>query len=285
MNAPREPWLQIAHDPWLDDDTADRMLLGLLEPGDAPPGYAPVVLLVRALRAPADARELAAEHDAVAVASAILRSRTAEIAPPRRVTAIARRRLARSARSKAVALVLAAALLATGGLATAGSLPDPAQAVVEKLLSTVGIDVPGPSDEAPGTGDREEGAAEVGDASGKGRRISEIATSTDAEGRDKGAEISGEASGGKSRAGEDREPEGKGRAEETGRPGGTGRPGERDASHDASPSDEHGRSEGKGHSGEQGKPERKGSSGGPGRSQHGAGSSAGTVRGRPGDGA
>lgn len=280
MNAPREPWVRTAHDPWLDDDTAGRMLVGLLAPEDAPPGYAPVVLLVRALRAPADARELAAAHDAVAVASAILRSRTVEIAP-RRGSPVAARRPRARVRSKAAALVLAAALLATGGLATAGALPDAAQAVVERILSSVGIDVPGPSDGAPGTGNREDGAAEVGDVSGKGRRISGIATSTDAKGRDKGAEISGEASGGKSRAGEKGKPEGKGRPEGRGNPG--DRPGERDASHDAGRSDEHGRSEGKDRSGGWGRPEGKGHSGGPGGSQHGPGSWA--VRGRPGDGA
>ncbi|HEU4398813.1 MAG TPA: hypothetical protein VFU54_13395, partial [Actinomycetota bacterium] len=52
--------------PTVDDETADRLLAGRLDPADAPPGYAAVPKLVAAATAPATTDELAGEPEAVA---------------------------------------------------------------------------------------------------------------------------------------------------------------------------------------------------------------------------
>jgi hypothetical protein len=91
-------------------------------------------------------------------------------------------------------LVGAAAVAVTvlsGGLALAGSLPAPAQDAVSKTLDRVGITVPSASHSI----DREHPAS-------TGQEISTIATTTEATGVAKGAEISAAASGGVSHAGE-----------------------------------------------------------------------------------
>jgi hypothetical protein len=53
--------------PPLDDDTAERLLAGRLDPDDAPPYYADVARLVRAASAPADPDELGWEEAALAL--------------------------------------------------------------------------------------------------------------------------------------------------------------------------------------------------------------------------
>jgi len=80
-------------------------------------------------------------------------------------------------------------MIGTSGLAMAGVLPDPVQSAASRVLDVVGIHAPDPS--------------EVEHPASTGEEISHIATTTDAEGVDKGAEISDAASGGVSRAGDD----------------------------------------------------------------------------------
>lgn len=169
---------------WLDDGTADRLLAGLVEPDDAPPGYAEVARVVRAAGAPAAAGELAREREAVfAAAAAAVRAR-----PSGSVLRTPRRSKVRPKlyRAKVAGLVVAGTLAGTTGLAAAGALPDPAQDVASDVLARVGITVPAGDDHPAGTGSD----------------VSETATTTDATGVDKGAEISTAASGGMSQAGE-----------------------------------------------------------------------------------
>jgi hypothetical protein len=104
--------------------------------------------------------------------------------------------------------------LVGGGYAVAatGSLPGTAQQTARDALATVGVTVPGPADAAAEetstresgaetAGDATEGTSEAADASAKGDAVSELATSTDLEGVDKGAAIAALASEGRSQAG------------------------------------------------------------------------------------
>jgi hypothetical protein len=168
--------------PWLDDDTEDRLLAGLIRPDDAPPGYAAVAWIVRAATVSASEGELAREIEHVA--AAVRSFDSMRLAPVPAAT----RATARSgfARAKIVATMVAATFAGTTGLAMASALPAPAQDVVSSMFARVGISVPSSHDDPAGTGEE----------------ISGIATTTDSEGVDKGAEISGVASGGKSQAGQ-----------------------------------------------------------------------------------
>jgi hypothetical protein len=120
-------------------------------------------------------------------------------------------------RFKLAGTAVAAALACTTGLAFAGSLPGAAQDAASSMLSKVGVTVPGPNEKAGthpsvrGTSspdvsvsnkaeENDETAADNG--KGKGVEISELATTTELAGVEKGAAISTLASGGKSRAGQ-----------------------------------------------------------------------------------
>ncbi len=119
---------------------------------------------------------------------------------------------------KAVAAsALGTGLLLTGGVAAAatGSLPGAAQDTASRILSPVGVAVPGTADASAGNADERESSEETattggkgaGDASeragdsGKGDHVSELARNPETTGVDKGAEVSGFASGGNSQAG------------------------------------------------------------------------------------
>jgi hypothetical protein len=185
----------------VDDETADRLLSGRVAPEDAPPGYGPVVRLLDAASAEPEAEELEHESEGVvAFALAVRSSEPAHSGSPRRSTmplSLSRARL--------VAAALAAALLTTTGLASAGSLPGAAQDVASEMLAKVGVSVPGPNDNA---GTHPDGRGSSGTApnapsgEGKGSDISELARTTDATGVEKGAVVSTAASVGKSQAGQ-----------------------------------------------------------------------------------
>jgi hypothetical protein len=97
----------------------------------------------------------------------------------------------------ATGLVVVGALLLLPGLAAANVLPNPAQHAVTTVLEKVGITIPASSDHpAPPASPSAEHPASTG------AEISSIATTTDATGVAKGAEISSVASGGKSQAGQ-----------------------------------------------------------------------------------
>ena len=168
--------------PFLDRDTADRLLAGAVEPDDAPPGYAEVARLLRAAGAPPAPAELMAEEQAVAAAARVVSPTTPHSPGPSTRRSAVRSRFFRV---KIAGLVVAGTVLGTSGLAAAGVLPDAAQNAASSVLSSIGISVPA-ADEHPAS---------------TGTDISGIATTTGATGVDKGAEISSIASGGMSQAG------------------------------------------------------------------------------------
>jgi hypothetical protein len=185
----------------LDADTADRLLAGSVAPEDAPPGYGRVVRLLEAASAEASSEEVAREPEIVAAMRAALRSPVhRNVASPRRSFmpfGLSRPRL--------TAVVVAAAFAAIIGMASAGSLPGAAQDVASEMLSKVGITVPGANDNAGTHSDERGNSTSVPIAptdAGKGAQISELATTTDLTGVEKGAAISTAASGGKSQAGQ-----------------------------------------------------------------------------------
>jgi hypothetical protein len=162
----------------IDAGTMERLFRGRLTPDDAPPGYSPVASILLAAASPTEPGEIAMELEHVTAARAILTERAAGHRPARRV----------------IAAAIVAALMTLPGLAAANVLPDPAQNAVSSVLDKVGISVPAGSEDHPGnTGEH---------PASTGSEISGIATTTDATGVAKGAEISSVASGGKSQAGQ-----------------------------------------------------------------------------------
>ncbi len=180
----------------LDANTSDRLLAGALAPADAPPGYADVAWLLEVLSAQPTADELAREAEHVAmVATVVLSSSGTPVSPPKRSLvpfALSRRRIA--------AVLIAAALACTGGTASAGILPGAAQDIASAILGKVGISVPD-SNEDSGTHRSVPGMSANRSDGGKGGDISELATTTELSGVDKGATIARVASDRTSRAG------------------------------------------------------------------------------------
>jgi hypothetical protein len=181
----------------LDTDTADRLLAGSVAPEDAPPGYAGMATLLAAVADSPAADDLSRESETVGLLAAVVRSSQPKTEEPRRRSIVPRLRLA-----TAFATV---ALAATTGLAFAGSLPGAAQDVASTMLAEVGVSVPGPNSnpgDHPNVRGRSSDAPVTSSNSGKGGEISDLATSTDLTGVEKGAAISTLASGGQSQAGE-----------------------------------------------------------------------------------
>jgi hypothetical protein len=182
----------------LDTDTADRLLAGSVAPEDAPPGYAGVATFLAAVIDSPTADDLPRESETVAFLGDVVRSSQPKMTKPRRRSIVPRLRLA-----TAFATV---ALAGATGLAFAGSLPGAAQGVASAMLEKVGVDVPGPNGNAgdhPNVRGKSSDTAVTPSNSGKGGEISELATSTDLTGVEKGAAISTLASGGKSKAGQE----------------------------------------------------------------------------------
>jgi hypothetical protein len=132
-------------DPFaLDAGTAERLVRGAVDAGDAPPEYRAVARVLRALRSAPDGVEWANETGAIEkIAAAVVRR-----SPTRRARRT-RRPSSRAAQVAAAALV-AAAVCVTGGFASAGSLPEPAQRAASTVLGTVGISVPTGGEEPAG---------------------------------------------------------------------------------------------------------------------------------------
>ena len=179
-----------------------------------------VVRLFEAASAEASNEELAREAETVAAMAAALHPRISRSAASSRRSfmpvALSRPRL--------TAAFLAAAFATSGGMAFAGSLPGAAQDVASEMLAKVGIIVPGPND-AIGTHRDDRGNSvsvpSVPADAGKGAKISELATTTELTGVQKGAAISAAASGGKSRAGQQGSASGASAPAETPNSGGT----------------------------------------------------------------
>jgi hypothetical protein len=181
----------------LDLDTADRLLAGALAPEDAPPGYAKVARLLEGAAAEPMLDELARETEVVALMAAEVRlSSSIESSSPR----ASFMPLALS-RPRATAAAVAAALACSAGLASAGALPGAAQDVASAMLAKVGISVPGADESARDHPNVRGSSADTSDVA-KGSDISDLATTTELTGVNKGATISSAASDGKSQAGQ-----------------------------------------------------------------------------------
>lgn len=186
------------HPVELDLDTADRLLAGAVASEDAPPGYAEVARLLEAAWAEPTRDELTREAEVVAMLAAAVRSpsRNDSLSPRRSFMPFA------LSRPRIGAALVAAALACSVGLASAGSLPGAAQDIASDMLARVGISVPGPNENA-GTHPNERGTSDVTPSTaGQGGEISELATTTELTGVEKGAAISTAASEGKSQAGQ-----------------------------------------------------------------------------------
>ena len=181
----------------LDRDTIERMLAGRMGPDDAPPGYSEVARFLMAAADTTDREALVHEAEHVALAMALTEGSPASHLSNGRSKDVKSKDVKhkdvkykdvkwRSRRLKVGGLVVVGALVGSTGLAAAGVLPDAAQDAFSNVLDRVGISVPASGDHPASSGEE----------------ISEIATTTDSTGVDKGAEISSVASGGVSQAGE-----------------------------------------------------------------------------------
>lgn len=190
----------------LDIDTADRLLAGQVLPADAPPGYEAVASLLNGLRAHEEERVRRHENTVPELMKGG-RSPLLETKSTSRRSTLHRFKLAGAA--------VTCALACTTGLAFAGSLPGAAQDVASSMLSKVGVTVPGPNEKAEthpnvrgssspdvAVSGRAEENDEAAAENGKGAEISDLATTTELTGVEKGAAISTLASGGKSQAGQ-----------------------------------------------------------------------------------
>jgi hypothetical protein len=122
---------ELASDPLaIDQDTADRLLAGRLDPADAPPGDAGVAMVLAAAAAPAFPPELKGEAAATA---AFARERLDRHGAG---SHSAPRRRPRVGSSRFAVVAVAVAVLMVGGVAaaaTTGALPGPAQRLVDAM--------------------------------------------------------------------------------------------------------------------------------------------------------
>jgi hypothetical protein len=198
----RRPTLQ---DPYrLDDGTTERLLGGSLVVEDAPPRYRLVVRTLGRLRSSTTFTRRVCDP---ALAARLVDEVLLGASPP------APRRRHRPVRLAATGLL--GALVTFTGLAAANALPGAAQSTASEMLRRIGVHVPDPNGDTgsrpavrggsgtPGTPDGTTGNG-TGNrtGNGKGSDISGLAHTTDSTGVDKGAEISTDASGGKSQAGQ-----------------------------------------------------------------------------------
>jgi hypothetical protein len=184
------------HPVALDMDTADRLLAGAVAPEDAPPGYAEVARLLEVVSArPTEDDELHHEAAVVAQMALAVRSSLSTHSPRRSFMPFA------LSRPRMTAVLVAAVLACTVGLASASALPGAAQEIASEMLAKVGISVSGPNDNAGTHPDVRGNSTVTPSDAGKGSEISDLARTTELSGIDKGAAISGAASDGKSKAG------------------------------------------------------------------------------------
>jgi hypothetical protein len=180
----------------LDLDTADRLLDGSVVAADAPPGYAGLASLLAEVDSLGE-KAIPAPDLMALLADTVRSSRALKTTSPRRSFV---------PRIKLAAALAATALVATTGLAIAGTLPGAAQDVASAMLAKVGVSVPGPNSNAGDNpsvrGSSSEHTTVTTSSSGKGAEISDLATS-DLTGLEKGTAVSTAASDGKSRAGQE----------------------------------------------------------------------------------
>ena len=208
----------------LDDETVDRMLAGVVDPADAPPGYAAVTELLGAARSAAG----------VPVPATAVPRRPGDLGLVEPASAERAARRWQSGRRRVPVLAAVAFCAVTGGAYAAGAT-GAGSSTVSAVLDHIGVGslvgassghhhavatsalkgeasaqtTTGAAADAPvGAGHRAShdggaaGADGKGNGKGHGSEISKLAHTTDAKGVDKGAAISTAASGGKSHAGE-----------------------------------------------------------------------------------
>jgi hypothetical protein len=168
----------------IDEGTLDRLLRGHVPPDDAPPGYSDVASVLLAVASQPTREELSMQAQHVLAAQDAIKRRTHHRRPgPLGLAAGA----------------IVVALLILPGLAVANVLHAPSQAPTSTVPSVTAVS---PSS-AGGPSSR---GASADHPASTGSEISTIATTTDATGVAKGAEISSIASGGKSQAGQHGKP-------------------------------------------------------------------------------
>jgi hypothetical protein len=127
----------------LDEDSASRLLQGLVHPDDAPPGYGAVAALLNsAAQLPLGLVDEDAAATTVSAMVEVIRDATPTPETSRRKTMLGKLLAGKALAATAVAVL---GLTATGAAAATGSLPDPAQGVVSDALSHVGVDIPHPN--------------------------------------------------------------------------------------------------------------------------------------------
>jgi len=197
--------------PPLDDDSAARMLQGLVQPDDAPPGYGVVAGLLAAAARPAPVDEDAATATVTAMVEAIREG--APVPQTSRRSPMLTKLLAGKAALAALGVV---ALTASGAAAATGSLPTPVQSAVSGAASHVGVNLPNPNHghsadhrqdvnhrpDGAGTTSGTAGGGDNGQPENKGQTVSSTArTATPGEGH--GAVVCQVASVGKCQPGDD----------------------------------------------------------------------------------
>ena len=127
----------------LDGDTADRLLSGLIDSPDAPPGYEGVVGVLVSASAGATEAELAGEAEALAMFRAEFHETSVDESIDSAVVSLAAHRSRRMSRKAVLVGVVSGMLLASTGVAAAsGGLPAPVQRVARETLSHIGVSVP-----------------------------------------------------------------------------------------------------------------------------------------------
>ena len=140
-----------------DDQTAERLLAGQLDPQDAPPALSGVATLFASAAVPADP----ADPDEALLTAMSVAALSAE-APNRRKQMLSK---SRSAKIGAVAF---GGLVLLGGTAAAGELPDPLQDAAADVADVVGVDLP------EGSNGLAEEVHEIKDEFGPGERGAEV---------------------------------------------------------------------------------------------------------------
>jgi hypothetical protein len=160
---------------------------------------------------PGEVATLAAYRDAMAIPPVTPVTTVTTVTSPTPRSRMQSRTTVKLAAASAIGVL---SLVGSGyAVAATGSLPGSAQQTAKDALASVGVTVPGPADAAADETATREGAATTGaaasaadaetgtEASARGDAVSDLATTTDLAGADKGAAVSGLASDGRSRAG------------------------------------------------------------------------------------
>lgn len=180
----------------IDPGTADRLASGRLAADDAPPGYRRGAALLQTAGSGTGHLGSSAGADVAAVSNAVRELHGRTRTPSRRTRMPSTLIIA-----KALAALSAVTLSGSVAAAATGNLPTALQDRVANAVEHVGVNLPG-GDHAVEAADHAGNSADAAD-SGQGADISDTARTTDATGVDKGAEISDQASDGKSRAGDE----------------------------------------------------------------------------------